>query len=128
MDWTSSVESVAGTEIHVRRAGKGSPVVVLHRDIGSPDRLAFYDALAANHDVIIPNHPGYGASPRAEWLGNVRDVAAVYRAMLGNMGLGGATLVGLGFGGWIAAEMACFAPHDTPRRPASSTQPGPAAG
>ena len=115
MEWTSSVVSVAGTAIHVRRGGKGSPVVVLHRDIGSPDRLAFYDALAAKHEVIIPNHPGYGASPRVDWLGNVRDVAAVYRAMLGQMGLGGATLVGLGFGGWIAAEMACFAPHDTPR-------------
>ena len=29
--------------------------------------------------------------------------------------MGSATLVGLGFGGWIAAEMATFAPHDTPR-------------
>ena len=95
--------------------GKGAPIVVLHRDIGSPDSLAFYDALAAHHDVIVPNHPGYGSSPRADWLANVRDVAALYRAMLGDLGLGSATLVGLGFGGWIAAEMACFAPHDTPR-------------
>ena len=115
IEWTSSVVSVAGTELHIKRGGKGSPIVVLHRDIGSPDNLAFYDILAAHHDVIVPNHPGYGTSPRADWLANVRDLAALYRGMLGQLGLGSATLVGLGFGGWIAAEMACFAPHDTPR-------------
>ena len=115
IDWTSSVVSVADTELHLKRGGKGPPIVLLHRDIGSPDRLAFYDALAANHDVVMPNLPGYGISPRADWLGNVRDVAALYRAMLGDLGLRSATLVGLGFGGWIAAEMATFAPHDTPR-------------
>jgi pimeloyl-ACP methyl ester carboxylesterase len=114
IDWTSSVVSVAGTDLHLRRGGKGSPVVVLHRDIGSPDHLAFYDLLAARHDVIVPNHPGYGTSPRAEWLANVRDLAAFYRSALGGMGLGSAPLVGLGFGGWIAAEMAAFAPYDTP--------------
>ena len=112
IEWTSNVVSVAGTDIHLRRGGKGSPLVVLHRDIGSPDNLAFYDSLAAHHDVIVPNHPGYGTSPRADWLGNVRDLAAVYRGLLGDLGVGSAPLVGLGFGGWIAAEMACFAPHE----------------
>jgi len=43
----------------------------------------------------------------------VRDIAAVYRAMLGGLGVSDAALVGLGFGGWIAAEMATFAPVDT---------------
>lgn len=115
IEWTSSVVSVAGTELHVRRGGKGPPIVVLHRDIGAPDNPAFYDALAAHHDVIVPNHPGYGTSPRADWLASVRDLAALYRGMMGDLGLESATLVGLGFGGWIAAEMASFAPHDTPR-------------
>lgn len=115
IEWTSNTVSVAGTEIHLRRGGKGSPLVVLHRDIGTPDGLTFYDNLAAHHDVIVPNHPGYGSSPRADWLGNVRDLAVLYRGMLGDLGLGSAALVGLGFGGWIAAEMACFAPHDTPK-------------
>ena len=115
IEWSSSVVSVACTDIHIRRGGKGAPVVVLHRDIGTPDNLAFFDKLAAYHDVIVPNHPGYGSSPRADWLGNVRDVAALYRGLLGDLGLASPTLLGLGFGGWIAAEMACFAPHDTPK-------------
>jgi len=114
IDWTSTTISAAGAELHLRRGGKGSPVLVLHRDIGTLDRLDFYDALAAKHEVLIPDHPGYGASPRPEWLMNVRDIAVVYRAMLGTLGLNNAALVGLGFGGWIAAEMATFAPVDTP--------------
>jgi len=112
-DWTTSTVTAAGAELNLRRGGKGSPVLVLHRDIGTLDRLDFYDALAARHEVLIPDHPGYGQSPRPEWLMSVRDIAAVYRAMLGGLGISDAALVGLGFGGWITAEMATFAPVDT---------------
>ena len=73
--WTDSTMEAAGTKLHVSRAGKGRPVLVLHHDIGTPDRLPFYDALAAQFDVLVPHHPGYGRSPRPEWLRNVRDVA-----------------------------------------------------
>ena len=43
---------------------------------------------------------------------SVRDVAVVYQWLLGERGLArDVTLVGLGFGGWIAAEMATMAPR-----------------
>ena len=113
IQWTTSVVSACGTDLVVTRGGAGSPVVILHRDIGTPEHLAFYDALAAQHEVIIPNHPGFGASIRPDWVRATRDIAVIYRALLGNLGLQSATLLGLGFGGWIAAEMATFAPHDT---------------
>jgi pimeloyl-ACP methyl ester carboxylesterase len=45
----------------------------------------------------------------------VRDVALVYQGLLAERGLTGVTLVGLGFGGWVAAEMATMAPRDFPR-------------
>ena len=114
IEWTSSKVTVAGNELHLRRGGQGKPLLLLHRDIGTLDALPFYDLLAQTHEVLIPDHPGYGTSPRAEWIGNVRDIAALYRAMLGKLRLKDAGLVGLGFGGWIAAEMASFAPYDTP--------------
>jgi pimeloyl-ACP methyl ester carboxylesterase len=41
---------------------------------------------------------------------NVRDIAVVYRGLLSQLGLRDAALVGLGFGGWIAAEMATMSP------------------
>jgi pimeloyl-ACP methyl ester carboxylesterase len=41
-----------------------------------------------------------------------RDIAVIYRGVLADMGLEDPILVGLGFGGWIAAEMATMAPGD----------------
>jgi pimeloyl-ACP methyl ester carboxylesterase len=115
INWKSGIETAGGTELHVTRGGEGPPVVILHRDTGTLDRLPFYEALAQTHEVIVPHHPGYGASPRAEWVANVRDIAVIHRCLLDQLGLRDAILVGLGFGGWIAAEMATFAPSEAPR-------------
>jgi len=111
-DWSESVVEVAGSKLHLGRAGSGRPVLVLHHDIGSPDRLPFYDELAGRFDVLIPHHPGYGKSERPQWLRNVRDVAVMYQWLLADLGVEHASLIGLGFGGWIAAEMATMAPRD----------------
>jgi pimeloyl-ACP methyl ester carboxylesterase len=43
---------------------------------------------------------------------SVRDIAVAYRGLLSARGIEKAALVGLGFGGWIAAEMAAMAPGD----------------
>src|SRR5207244_5819380 len=51
-------------------------------------------------------------SPRAEWMRSVRDVAVMHRGLLAELGIGQAVLIGLGFGGWIAAEMGTMAPRD----------------
>ena len=88
------------------------PVLVLHHDIGTPDRLPFYDALAEKFDVILPNHPGFGEPEKPQWLRHPRDIAALYQWLLADLGVERAGLVGLGFGGWVAAEMAALAPRD----------------
>jgi pimeloyl-ACP methyl ester carboxylesterase len=111
-DWSESVVEVAGTKLHLARAGSGRPVLVLHHDIGSPHRLPFYDELASHFDVLVPHHPGYGKSERPQWLRNVRDVAVIYQWLLSDLGVERASLIGLGFGGWIAAEMATMAPRE----------------
>jgi len=112
VSWTDSTVDAAGTKIHVSRAGKGRPVLVLHHETGTLDRLPFYDALAARYDVLVPHHPGYSRSPRPDWMRSVRDIAVVYRGLLSELKVKNAALVGLGFGGWIAAEMAGMAPGD----------------
>ncbi len=113
--WESDTVTVTGTALHVARAGTGAPLVVLHHDIGSPARLPFYDALARHFTVLVPSHPGYDGSERPAFLRSVRDVAVVYQGLLGARALtrepGRVSLVGLGFGGWIAAEMATMAPR-----------------
>jgi len=109
--WTTEDVRVAGTPIRVRRAGTGAPVVVLHHEIGSLEHLAFHDELAARFLVYRPTHPGYDGSERPDWLRNVRDLAVLYQWLLAEQGLEGVTLVGLGFGGWVAAEMAAMSPR-----------------
>jgi pimeloyl-ACP methyl ester carboxylesterase len=110
--WNQTVVELAGTKLYLARAGSGRPVLVLHHDIGSLDQLAFYDELASHYDVLIPHHPGYGKSDRPQWLRSVRDVAVIYQWLLSELGVARASLIGLGFGGWIAAEMATMAPRE----------------
>ena len=43
---------------------------------------------------------------------SVRDIAVIYRGLLSELKVAKPALVGLGFGGWIAAEMATMAPAD----------------
>jgi pimeloyl-ACP methyl ester carboxylesterase len=113
--WTETRVGVAGVTLHLARAGSGTPLLVLHHDIGSPARLPFYDALTRRFAVLIPHHPGYGRSERPPWLRSVRDVAIMYQWLLADIGVSGHSLLGLGFGGWIAAEMATMAPRDIRR-------------
>ncbi len=111
-EWREHTVALGALPLRVLRGGAGRPVLVLHHDIGTPDRAPFYDALAQHFGVIVPNHPGFGAkSERAAWLRHPRDLAALYQWLLADLGIDGASLVGLGFGGWIAAEMAALAPR-----------------
>ncbi len=110
LPWTEEFAEVAGEKLYLRRGGSGSPVLVLHHDIGDPGPLPFYDLIAEQHTVYVPSHPGFGRSDRPAWMRSVRDLAAVYQWLLADLGAERAALVGLGFGGWIAAEMASLAP------------------
>jgi pimeloyl-ACP methyl ester carboxylesterase len=114
VQWTDSSVEVAGSRLHLSRAGKGRRLLVLHHETGTLDRLPFYDALAAHFDVLLPHHPGYSRSARPDWMRSVRDIAVVYRGLLSDLKLDHVALIGLGFGGWIAAEMASMAPADVP--------------
>ena len=60
----------------------------------------------------MPNHPGFGVPERPQWMRHPRDIASIYQWLLAELGIERASLVGLGFGGWIAAEMCALAPRD----------------
>jgi pimeloyl-ACP methyl ester carboxylesterase len=108
--WTSETIPIAGVALRLRRAGAGPPVLALHHDVGVPERAIFHDSLASRFTVLAPSHPGYDGSERPEWLRSPRDIAVVYLRLLAELGVGPASLIGLGFGGWIAAEMATMSP------------------
>jgi pimeloyl-ACP methyl ester carboxylesterase len=111
--WSDQQVDLGGLKLRVGRGGSGRSVLILHHDTGTLDKLPFYEALSARFDVIVPVHPGFSEkSERAQWLRHPRDIGALYQWLLAELGIERASLVGLGFGGWIAAEMAALAPRD----------------
>jgi pimeloyl-ACP methyl ester carboxylesterase len=62
--------------------------------------------LAARHDVLVPEHPGFGASDTPDWLDNIPDLANFYLDFMDQLDLNGVDLVGHSLGGWVAAELA----------------------
>jgi len=110
--WAQSHVDLGGLPVRLHRAGNGPPLLILHHDIGTPERLPLYDSLAERFDVLLPQHPGYGHSERPQWMRGVSDLAVLYRWLLSSLEVPHAALLGLGFGGWIAAGMASMAPAD----------------
>src|SRR5437764_2711961 len=114
--WNEQTAELGDVKLRVMRGGPGGrggrPLLGLQHDIGTLDRLPFYDSLAEKFDVIVPNHPGFGVPERPNWMRHPRDIAALYQWLLADLGVERASLVGLGYGGWIAAEMAALAPRD----------------
>ena len=104
---TEHTIEVAGLALRYLKGGAGTPaVVVLHHSTGNPGWIPFYERLAERAVVYVPDMPGYGQSARAEWARDPRDLAILLLQGLSRLGLERPTLVGLGFGGFVAAEMA----------------------
>jgi pimeloyl-ACP methyl ester carboxylesterase len=100
----SSAE-VNGIALSVQRLGSGQQMVFLHGASGVPSWLPFFDLIAGD-GLIVPDHPGFGYSPDAEWIRNVSDVAMFYLDVFEELDLRNVHVVGHSLGGWIAAEMA----------------------
>jgi len=98
--------TVNGCRTHLRRGGKGKPLLYLHGASGAPVILPFMEKLAERFDVLVPEHPGYGQSDEPEWLENIHDVAYFYLDFLKQLDLKEVVLVGTSMGGWTAMEIA----------------------
>jgi pimeloyl-ACP methyl ester carboxylesterase len=104
-DHTTTKLSVHGCTIGVMRGGTGRPLLYLH-GAGGSHWLPCMSDLAARHDVIAPEHPGFGSSDTPDWLDTISDLANFYLDVLDQIDLTGVDLVGHSLGGWIAAELA----------------------
>ena len=102
----SSPITVAGVTLEIEEAGQGRPLLFLHPGEGLRPNRPWIAALARDHHVIAPHHPGFGNSSLPDWFGTVDDIAYLYLDLARQLDLRGAILVGACFGGWIAAEMA----------------------
>lgn len=97
--------------LRATRGGSGPPLVVLHHSIGPCAWSDGWDRLAADFCVCLPDLPGYGESERPTWARTPRDLAILLGLWLDAQGLAPASVVGLGFGGFLAAELATLSPR-----------------
>ena len=89
--------------------GKGEPLGVLAGFFGFPTWTPFLERLAERRRVIVPSLPGFpGAGPSHRALDDLPDWVAATLDLLEGADLDGADLVGLSFGGALAAEVAAF--------------------
>jgi pimeloyl-ACP methyl ester carboxylesterase len=97
---------IAGVELELREQGGGRPILFLHPGIGLLGSEPVLAALARHGRVLAPSHPGFGASALPADFRTVDDLAYFYLDFLDALDLRDVVLVGAGFGGWIAAELA----------------------
>lgn len=103
--------SVAGLELDVLRRGAGRPLLLLHGFQNVDPRARFLDLLGRHAEIIAPSHPGFGHSPRPVEFEAVYDLVHLYLDVLEALPFEKVTLVGLSFGGWLAAEVAVKCAH-----------------
>ena len=93
-------------DLEVIRCGAGAPVLLLHGAHPVPPDAPFLDLLGRHVEVLAPSHPGFGQSTRPADFDTVYDLVHYYLDVLEHLGHDNTTLVGLSFGGWLAAEIA----------------------
>jgi pimeloyl-ACP methyl ester carboxylesterase len=96
---------VNGVKTVVYQAGRGEPVVFLH-GAGTFTGFGFAKSLAERFRVIIPYHPGFGESGDDPTIDTIQDYVLHYLDLFDALDLRSFRMIGLSFGGWLAAEFA----------------------
>jgi pimeloyl-ACP methyl ester carboxylesterase len=104
----SEAQSLVVNEIRIDfiDRGSGPPLLFLHAENGIDPAAPVIEELAKNARVIAPTHPGYGRSEIPKGMRTVDDLSYFYLDMLDQLDLRDLTVVGVGLGAWVAAEIA----------------------
>ena len=95
-----------GMNIEVQRRGRGAPLVVFYDEEALTLESPILETLAKSFEVITISLPGFGASERPDWIETIDDCAYICLDVLDKLKVSGATVMGFGLGGWVAAEIA----------------------
>ena len=102
---------VRGVRVDVVEAGTGDPLVYLHGagTVGGFDDLL---PLSANRRLIVPIHPGFGASDDDPMVNSIVDYVVHYATLFDQLGITEPVdIVGHSLGGWIASMFAVLQGH-----------------
>ena len=88
-------------------SGSGRPILFLHPGIGIDPAAPVLDELAKGGRVIAPSHPGFGTLATAEGHDARSTTSPISISTCSTSSTSATSLVvGVGLGGWIAAEIA----------------------
>lgn len=99
--------------LHADVRGTGVPLVLIHGDLnnGASAWASQLESLAPWHRLIVPDRRGHGASPTEPRPYTIAGDAADLAALLDELGVERAHLVGHSYGGLVALEWAVRQPE-----------------
>ena len=103
--FTRRTLKINGIDTVVLEAGSGSPLVFLH-GAGTVTGFDFAAPWSRRFHVIIPYHPGFGASADDPAIHDVHDYVLHYLELFDTLELRQFRLVGQSMGGFIATKFA----------------------
>lgn len=101
---------IGGVDTEILCGGSGKPALLLHGFQTIAAKAPFLAELARHCRYLAPSLPGFGASARPEDFDTVYDLVRHTLDLIDAVPGGKVTLIGLSFGGWIAAEAAVLRP------------------
>ena len=105
------VETSVGS-VHLREAGSGSPLLLIHRTAESGEQFDdVLPALAEQHRVIAPDTPGFGDSDAPASPPGIAGYARNLIEVLDRLGIERASLLGHRTGASFVAEVAATYPE-----------------
>ena len=109
--WAEESLSVAGAQLTMVKGGSGRPLLIFHDELGYPGWMTWDESIAHDHSLYIPLQPGFGKTPRLDWVRTYRDLAGFYSQVVRELKLDPVDVMGFSAGGFIAAEMAAADPR-----------------
>jgi pimeloyl-ACP methyl ester carboxylesterase len=107
--------AINGIELEVLRRGRsdagGMPVLLLHGMDTVRPKAPFLDLLGGHVELIAPSSPGFGNTKRPADFDTIYDLVRLYLALIDELRYDKIALMGLSFGGWLAAEIAVACQH-----------------
>jgi pimeloyl-ACP methyl ester carboxylesterase len=104
-EFTRRTLKINGIDTVVLEAGSGPPLVYLH-GAGTVTGFDFAKAWARKFHVVIPVHPGFGASADDPAIDSIHDYVLHYLELFEALELPQFRLVGQSMGGFIATQFA----------------------
>ncbi|MEV5718831.1 alpha/beta hydrolase [Amycolatopsis mediterranei] len=104
----TETRTLGPVEVTLQDRDRTRPFLLLHGGGGVATMAGFADLLAerTHSRVLLPTHPGFAGTPKAETLTGVTELARLYVGLLDQLDLTDVTVLGNSFGGWLAAEIA----------------------